>query len=153
MVSGRTELAVVSVEERQNRMDLTAISLDEFLCTGAQSVAAPAYFDFQSAVADAYCSLVGVHIRSLGQEYDLHEVLGSPSDILLLHKEGVVGCYAGPTLAIDDAHQGKSLTVPLILAAVVARPLPTSRQLVPGGKAALTKAWRVANAQIPNPWP
>ncbi len=134
-------------------MDLRTISLDEFLCTGAQSVAAPTHFDFQSAVADPYSSLVGAHIRSLGQHYELHVVAGSPSDILLLHSGDIVGCYVGPTLAIDEAHQGKALTVPLILAAVVSRSLPTSRQLVPGGKAALTKAWRVANGQIRNPWP
>ncbi len=136
---------------RYGPMDIRKLTLDEFLLTN--TTAAPALIDFYSAIATPYANLVGRPIRALQNGYVLHEVQGQHWNVLLLDGGNIVGAYVGELLAVDDAYRKRDLTVPLVLAAVDRRPLPRGRKLVPGGRAALTKAWRVAHGQLPNPWP
>jgi len=134
-------------------MDIMQLTLDEFLAAPPSATAAPSLLDFYSAIATPFAGEVGPLIRTLSNGYALHEVRGQPWDVLLLDNGSIVGAYVGELLAVDDAYQRKGFTVPLVLAAVDRRPLPRSRKLVAGGRAALTKAWRVAHGFAKNPWP
>jgi hypothetical protein len=68
-------------------------------------------------------------------------------DTGLLDKNGtLVGYYVGNGLLIEGTAVGKGLSVPLILAALPNRPVPSERNVTNEGEAALRKAWRVANA-------
>jgi len=134
-------------------MDLTTLTLDEFLCTGNNTItsADPSTF---LAIKTAISSMLGQKVRNVGPYYILYTLnSGIPGDVILLHQGEPVGVYLGEMLAIDPNHQRKDLSVPLILEGVQHRPKPTDRKMTPAGKSALTKAWRVANGQIVNPWP
>lgn len=133
-------------------MDLTALTLDEFL-GGANPVTAPADPGAFTGLAGLFDTMIGRHLRSLGQGYTVHQFAQQNGDVLLVLNGVLVGFYVGETLAIHPEHQGRNLSVPLILAAVPDRDLPTARTFSPGGLAALTKAWRVANGLTANPWP
>lgn len=132
-------------------MDLTKITLDEFLCHTTEDI--PASPDAFSAAAGSFDDLVGRLIRALGGGYEIHQMDEQPGDVLLLHNGAVVGFYVGDTIAIASGHMRKSLSTPLILEAVKNRLLPDRRTLSEAGRGALTKAWMVANGCIQNPWP
>ena len=74
-------------------------------------------------------------------------------DTGLLDKSGaLVGYYVGDGLLIEGTAVGKGLSVPLILAALPNRPVPSERTVTSRGEAALRKAWRVANGCDASPW-
>lgn len=133
-------------------MDLTTLSLDDFLCASNCTDSSDVINPFSGLEAE-FSSRIGPQIRLLGMVYSIHEVAHSSGDTLLLCDGKVVGFYSGDTLAIADEHQKKGLSVPLILAATRDRPVPTKRMLTQDGKKALTYAWNVANGFVKNPWP
>lgn len=133
-------------------MDVTKLSLDEFLneddCERDKS-AAP---DFNS-MASLFEPFVGSKVRDLDDEYAVHE-LGNegPSNVALKWKDAFVGFYDRTLIVIAESHQGKKLSVPLILEASKHRPPPPPRNLTNDGRHALTLAWEVANGVKPDPW-
>jgi hypothetical protein len=132
-------------------MDLTKMSLDEFLCNSMEDVeASPNAF---AAADGAFDLFVGEAVRTLRDGYALHRMADQLGNALLLHEGAIVGFYVGEVLAISTAHTGKSLSVPMILEAVKHRSLPKERKLSLAGRKALTKAWNVANRKVPDPWP
>ena len=133
-------------------MDLTQISEKDFICESnlSRAPANPSSFD---NVRDILQSMIGAHVKTLGNGYEIFEVLNQSEDLILVFNGAAVGCYFGELLAIDSPHKGKALSVPLILAACPRRNLPTSRKVSEPGEAALRKAWRVANSLETNPWP
>jgi hypothetical protein len=133
-------------------LDLRTLTLSEFLCDGKCSGEDQDTDVFGMLHTNA-TKAQGEIIRDLGQGYTVLAVDGVPGNVRLAHEGLLVGFYEGETIAISRQHQGHQLSVPLILAAVVDRPLPTSRKLFTGGKIALKRAWRVANGLDDNPWP
>lgn len=126
--------------------------MEEFLCN-ASSVEAPADPNAFAAGATTFAPLVGGKIRDLGQNYSIHHLKSAVGDTAVLHDGHLVGFYCGEMLAVRRDHQGDRLAVPLILEAVPYRALPTKRTLSSGGRAALARAWRVANGEEDDPWP
>ena len=138
--------------ERTEDMDLTKLSLSEFLCTGktkCKEADPNAFLAWDGALDDQ----IAKEVRSLGSGYAVHEMVTGRSDVVLLHDGKPVGAYWGEAIVIHPDHQGKNLSVPLILAAVEHRKLPDGRTLSKAGKRALTKAWNVANGKEADPWP
>ena len=135
-----------------HQLDLKALTLAEFLCDGNCEEDNQDIDVFGQSCPNAGKAR-GELIRELGQGYTLLAVDGEPGNVRLAHEGLLVGFYEGETIAISREHRGHQLSVPLILAAVVDRPIPTGRKLFTGGKIALTRAWRVANGLDDNPWP
>ena len=133
-------------------MNLTSLTLDKFLCSDCAEIIPAPIDSFQNAQHDL-AAMVGPLVRVLGQDYSLHEITNQPGDVVLLFQGSPVGFYSGDLVAIDANHQGRSLSVPLVLEGVKHRPVPTKRVMSISGKNAFTKAWRVANGLDPNPWP
>ncbi|MBX3429982.1 MAG: hypothetical protein KF779_10400 [Hyphomonadaceae bacterium] len=131
-------------------MDLTALTEDQFLC-GATPHGDASAFGFDD-LAIAISPFLGASIRALRDGYSLNASTDDPGNVFLLHNGEIVGFYWTETLLIADAHTGKALSIPLILEAVKARPLPASRKVTHAGHKALRKAWRVANGKEFNPW-
>ncbi|MBB2158017.1 hypothetical protein HLH33_17240 [Gluconacetobacter diazotrophicus] len=134
-------------------IDLTTISLDEFLCTSNQEnlPASDSSFD---EIGNSITALVGSIIRRLSADYAIHELnSGSAGDVLLLYNGEAVGCYWGDLLAISHHHTGQKLSVPLIIEGIKGRGMPGKRKVSEAGKRALTLAWNVANRIEPDPWP
>ncbi len=134
-------------------MDLTKLTLSEFMCadTAVMREDLPGAFDKDR---DSLRALVGEVLRELDDCYSLNRInTRRDGDVALLYKGELVGYYYGDTIAIADAHTGKSLSVPMILEGVKYRTLPASREHSMAGKKAFEKAWRVANGQQENPWP
>ncbi|WP_342238106.1 hypothetical protein [Inquilinus sp. OTU3971] len=132
-------------------MNLQTISLDQFLCKGASQYASSNQNSFDN-LKPALEPLIGNTIRNLGSGYVLYE-LGAAGNTALKYNGSFVGLYYDEVLAIETSHQGKFLSVPLVLDAVIHRQLPSKRILSQAGERALVKAWMVANSRIPNPWP
>ena len=98
--------------------------------------------------------MVGALIHSFGQKYSLHALVsGASGDVVLLHDKLPVGMYWGDVLAIKTEHQGRSLSTPMILAAVRDRTIPKQRKVSAPGLRALEIAWEVAHGVRPDPWP
>ena len=131
-------------------MDLREISLAEFLCDDNATMAEAAHDVFAELKP---ILVVGPLLRTLGEAYALHQFDDQPGDVVLLYAGEPVGCYWGEQLAISTDHQGKKLSVPLILAAVAERSLPPKRTMSESGRKALEFAWKVANGQNVDPWP
>lgn len=133
-------------------MDLTKISLDAFLCGEANTPKSDVPNPF-AQIAPMLQDQVGPEIRSLGSGYALHRMKDSAANVLLTASGRIVGCYWNDILSIDDDHQSRGLSVPLILEAIKHRELPKEQKLSAAGKAALKYAWEVANGKRENPWP
>lgn len=131
-------------------MDLTKLTLAVFLCDGNATMAPAAQDEFEKVKPNL--SIGGV-LRHLGKGYTIHRFDDQAGDVVLLHDGEPIGCYLGEVLAISADHQGKKLSVPLILQAVAERRLPTKRTMSESGRKVLTLAWKVANGQAGNPWP
>lgn len=133
-------------------MDLTQMTEAAFLCDGARTedVENPLAFELGLAAISNWPRTL---VRQLNPDYALHALLGQPGDVVLTFQDEIVGFYFGESLAIVDAHQGKSLGTPMILAAAPLRSVPFKRIVSNAGEAALRKAWRVANQATPDPWP
>ncbi len=143
----------VIITPRSVRMNLSMLTRDEFLCAGRQEMVDALAHSFDLAES-SLASMVGALIRSLGQGYLIHKLeSGATGDIVLLHNDIPVGMYWGELLAIKPEHQRKSLSTPMILAAVRNRTVPESRKVSPAGLKALEIAWEVANCIRQNPWP
>jgi len=125
---------------------------DEFLCADARELL-PADPNAFENIRPVLSSMIGPLIRNLGSGYSIHHVSNQLGDVILMHKHAPVGCYLGELLAIDDAHKGNALSVPLVLSAVAHRETPLQRKVSDPGLAALRKAWRVANNIETDPWP
>lgn len=134
-------------------MDLTKMSLDDFLKEDDSERDKSAKPDFDS-MACLFEPFVGGKIRNLDDEYAVHE-LGNegPSNVALMWKDAFVGFYDRTLMVIAEPHQGKKLSLPLILEASKHRPPPLPRNLTNDGRRALTLAWEVANGVKPDPWP
>jgi hypothetical protein len=132
-------------------MDLTKLSLAQFLCGGNQPSVPSSPAAFANFIAVISGSL-GNKIRDLDPDYAIHHV-NNLGDVALLYRGTPIGSYITDVIAIDPVHQGKGLSVPLVLEAVPNRSLPLNRTLSVEGKAALSKAWHVARGLTPNPWP
>ena len=133
-------------------MELTSLTLDEFLCSDhAEIIPAPAdsFQDTQSG----HAAMPGPLIRTLGQGYSIHEIINQPGDVILCFEGSPVGFYMGDLVAVDAKHQGRSLSVPMVIEGVRHRALPAKRTMSVQGRSAFTKAWRVANGLDPDPWP
>lgn len=134
-------------------MNITQMTLVNFLNDAHSGQNFPATpLDFAPYLA-ALALPVGAVVCIMGQGYKVHEVNGAPGNTLLLFNDDVVGFYYTDLIKIHDDHLGKKLSVPLILQAVPHRPPPLPRTLSAEGRAALTKAWYVANGHAPDPWP
>lgn len=131
-------------------MDITKLTLAEFLCDGNAAIVPANEDEFEKVAAGL---VIGAHLRDLGQGYALHQCDEQAGDVVLLHDGAPVGCYWGELLTISEAHQDRKLSVPLILQAVAERGAPAERTMSVAGKGALILAWKVANAQVANPWP
>ena len=132
-------------------MDLTVISLEDFLVSdpGDNIPSGPDRF---LNVESTYSEHVGNIISDLGDRYTIHQFNNQAGDVLLLYDGKVVGGYVGESIDIDANHKGKGLSTPLILSAVPHRNLPSRRILSMEGRAALTKAWQVANGEKQSHW-
>lgn len=134
-------------------IDLTNISLDDFLCSSNQENLSASDHSFDE-IGDSIAAMVGSAIRRLSNEYAIHELIsGATGDVALLYNGEVVGCYWGDLLAISYPHTGKKLSVPLIIEGVKGRSMPSARKVSDAGIKALTLAWNVANGKIGDPWP
>lgn len=133
-------------------MDLIALTEAEFLCEANLVHHAPAFISAQ----DFAPMLEGIDLGSLPvcrENNDWKIVRCSPTDTLLLtSKNELAGVYIGDALVINECARGQGLSVPLILFAVVERPLPNDRKVTDLGEKALRKAWQVANGLTPSPW-
>jgi hypothetical protein len=137
-------------------MDVSKLSLEEFLNETIFSEVDPvrdAFVGDFHELASIYHSHVGATIRQLDESYALARLGNDLSDVALTFEGQIAGLYHGNVLILDAAHQGKSLSTPLILEAAKARPDPNPRMLSDAGRAALTRAWQVAHDQVANPWP
>ena len=137
-------------------MDVSRLSLEEFLNETIFSEVDPVRDAFVSDFHDfasIYHSHVGATIRQLDESYALARLGNDLGDVALTFEGQIAGLYHGNVLILDLAHQGKSLSTPLILEAVKARPEPNLQMLSDAGRAALTRAWQVAHDQAANPWP
>jgi hypothetical protein len=130
-------------------MDLKKTSLAEFLCDDDTTMAEADDDVFETVKPTL---VIGPLLQILGEGYALHQLDDQSGDVVLLYADEPVGCYWGEQLAISPDHQGKKLSVPLILLAVAERPLPAKRTMSKNGKKALTSAWKVANGKATNPW-
>lgn len=133
-------------------MDITKLSLEEFMCGDGNTIheSPPGVFEVSS---EAVRPFVGQELRRLDDHYTVNELQTGEGDVALLCDGDLVGYYCGPTIAIAESHQKKDLSVPMILEAVKNRPAPTARTHSTAGRNALRKAWRVAHGEEPNPWP
>lgn len=95
---------------------------------------------------DVFAPMVGENIRNLADGFALHRLGLEPGNVALMKGATLVGFYHGTVLVIDEAARGKRLSVHLILEAVKDRPAPEPRKLSAAGRAALTAAWRAAQA-------
>ena len=137
-------------------MDLARLSLDQFLNVTDFPEVDPirdAFVGDFSSFAEIFEPLVREPIRRLSEHYFLAQLDDDLGDVALMCRNELVGFYHGNVLILHDAHQGRGLSIPLILAAVKSRPAPGPRMLTTAGRAALTRAWQVANGLAANPWP
>lgn len=133
-------------------MNLKRISLDDFLCSHNQTLTSDNPTAFNAEVVSLIISQGLIFKKALGSSYSLYEVKYDPQNLVIMHNKEVVGYYYSEVIAIDDAHRGIDLSIPLIIEAVESRTLPKKRTLSCAGKAALTKAWRVANGDATCRW-
>jgi hypothetical protein len=94
-------------------VDITTMTLTQFLCNSTQDVPATPYA-FVIAASAITTSMIGAKLRDLDQQYAIHELNTDIGDAILLYNGSPVGFYWGETIAIDPAHQGKKLSVPLV---------------------------------------
>ena len=134
-------------------MNLANMTLEQFMCEPENYTLMPPAFEPFDQVAMIVEPMLGASIGALGQGYVLHRIDDGSGNVALKHNGELVGCYFSNLLAIRADHVGKSLGVPLVLAAVKGRPAPTERKVSELGDKTLRKAWRVANGIIDNPWP
>lgn len=133
-------------------MDLTKITLDEFLASHEDD-ASPAYF------------LVRDELVKPGSGKNLKPLKSANgySIVLLDRYAGIVaavdsegneaGYYTENTLVVHEEHRGQELAPALAIWAYHFRTeLPASRSLTKDGRAALTKAWKIANRQLKSDW-
>lgn len=123
------------------------------MCVGAASMAEdrPGTFEQERAQLE---SRVGPPIRRLNDDYVLHGIeTGRSGDVGILHQGQLVAFYVDQTIAVSDRHQGRSLSIPMILEGSKHRALPPGRSHTAAGKKAFEKAWRIANGFEPHPWP
>jgi hypothetical protein len=114
-------------------MDLTKLTLEEFMCTGRSSMAddRPGTFEHDQARLQP---LTGPLVRKLNDQYALHQLnTGRDGDVGIL--------YEG------------ELAIPMVLEGSRYRTLPTSRSHTAAGKRTFEKAWKIAHGLEPNPWP
>ena len=140
------------LERKEIFMDLTSLTEDEFLCSDNRTLLPADPHAFEN-IRDLLSSMIGPCIRSLGSGYAVHHVSNQLGDVVLIYQGKPIGGYLGELLAIDDAHKGKALSVPMVISAVPNRQLPLQRKVSDAGLAALRKSWRVANSIEQNPWP
>lgn len=133
-------------------MNISGLTLATFLCDHAQVLASADPNAFFTSAPSVH-GLLHEPRRPLGQGYELYSLVTGPADVALLYDGDLVGFYMGDLLAIDPAHTGKALSVPMVLAVTPYRPLPTIRTLSYGGRAALRTAWEVAHGVRTDPWP
>jgi hypothetical protein len=133
-------------------MNLTQVALADFLCTGNCTLASadPLAFHASSSTVEPF---VGAAVRTLGQGFVLRRLSSDPGDAAITSNGVLLAFYFGELLAVDPAYAGPKLSVPLVLFAAPNRPLPSKRSVSPAGLAALTRAWKVANGQLTDPWP
>lgn len=134
-------------------MDLTQLTLETFMCTGKSSMAEDRPGTFEQDKAQLQ-GLIGQPIRRLNDDYTLYQLkTGRDGDVGLLYKGDLIAFYVDQTIAVSEQHQGKALSIPMILEGSRFRSLPSSRSHTAAGKKAFEKAWRVANGLESNPWP
>jgi len=133
-------------------MELTKLTLAEFLCDG-NSELAPADPDAFANVEAVVRDMVGegYAVWDQGMRFMRYEASRRMSCCYTKARQSDV--YWGELLTIREDHKGKYLTVPLVLEVASRRPLPERRKMSKPGMRALEKAWRVANGYYDNPWP
>jgi hypothetical protein len=134
-------------------MDITKLTLDEFMCRGKSSMAddRPGTFEHDQAVLQPK---VGALVRRLNDQYALHRIdTGREGDVGILSNGELVAFYVDQLIAVSADHQGKALAIPMVLEGTRFRTLPTSRSHTAAGKRTFEKAWRIAHGLEPNPWP
>src|SRR5665213_4297266 len=122
-------------------MDLSTISLEEFLCREN--------IDFQEAGMDPFDQLreedisgfVGANICEIGAGYSICYHAQTMSAVFLVHDGKPVGFYIGDLISINPSHRREALSVPMILHATRQRACPLKQTLTNAGLSALTKAW------------
>lgn len=127
-------------------MDLTKLLLDDFLVTSNLTCAPADGLPFESYV-EALGSQVGKRWHTLGDGYHLHAMSGGTADVAVVKDGAIVGLYCGDLLVADPEHPNRGLGAMMVLAVAKHRSLPTKRKLSPKGKAALVRAWKIANGK------
>jgi GNAT superfamily N-acetyltransferase len=140
---------------------LHEITRDAFMATSAQTIV-PGYYDVQTLLAllrsPGWLESAVVPITknpcyatAMAQPYQGAAFSPRPLEnqvLLVLDDQGSyalpVGIYIGEVIVIDPAHQGKGLSVELILRCCTHRDIPFNRTLTPAGKKALELAHHTA---------
>ena len=126
-------------------MDLKTMTLAEFL-NEDESAKADTATEFELGLSTLENELgIGEKLKDLSDGYTLYRLGTEPGDVALCNNGEFVGCYFGPVLAIGGNHKGRGLSTDLILEAVKQRGPPEPRKLSIAGRAALTRAWHIAN--------
>ena len=92
-------------------MDLTKMTLAEFMCDGNSLLAQSALSPFAMG-AELFGNLRGSKIRDLNTEYRLYYLTTAPGDVGIFVEDVIVGIYFGEMLAVDETHQSRGLSVP-----------------------------------------
>ena len=134
-------------------VDILALTLEQFMCTGRSTMAEdrPGTFEHDQAMLQP---LVGRVVRRLNDQYALHQInTGREGDVGVVCNGELVAFYVDQTIAVSSGHQGNALSIPMVLEGTRFRTLPTSRNHTAAGKRTFEKAWKVAHGLEPNPWP
>ena len=133
-------------------MDISRISLSEFLCDGnAQERSSSEQF---SDLREVISKLSRTDTIDLQCGFSTEVIEGQPGNVVLVNEGEIVGLYFGDALSVSPLgnFRGRGLSVPLVLRAVISRSLPTIHIYTVAGRAALCKAWKVASGIDQSPW-
>lgn len=136
---------------RLNIMDLTQVSLDEFLGANQEVVSAASMHPRDVLVLPG-AGLEFPVLKSYG-EYSV-VLINEFGDVAAVDGKGnEAGYYSSNSLVVHEEHRSNGLGVALALYAHAHRDqLPESRSLSEGGKKTLEAAWKVANGYRFSPW-
>ena len=132
-------------------MDLTKISLEEFLGDNQENVSAAATLPRDIFVGPGIGFLLPV-LKSHG-DYRI-VLINNCGDVAAVDQQGnEAGYYSSNSLIVHEEHRGSGLGIALALYAHACRDqLPKTRSLTTGGLKTLKAAWDVANGNRCSPW-
>lgn len=129
-------------------MNLKNITLNDFMCASNQQLVESSNLTDFDSIKPNLSGVIGTQLCCVNGIYFIHEIsTGAAGDLVLVYEGKPVGCYWGNKLSICPDHQGKKLSVALILSAVEKRELPIFRTFSTAGKKCFEKAWNIANGK------